>query len=49
MLVLDDNLSVRSHQPKLFNDLFQGMDGNAIRFIRDHEQEWLMMLDERSA
>jgi hypothetical protein len=49
VLVLDDNLSVRSHQPKLFNDLFQGMDGNAIRFIRDHEQEWLMMLDERSA
>ena len=30
---------------KLINDFFVAIEGDALRFSRDHEHEWLMPLD----
>ena len=48
VLVMDESLKVLLHKPKLINDFFVGFDNRAIRFVRDHDKEWLMPLDYAS-
>lgn len=44
VLAIDDRLQVLMHEGKLINDSFLGIADNALKFVRDHEQEWLMPL-----
>lgn len=45
VLVIDERLEVVMHREKLINDFFVAIEGDALRFSRDHEEEWLMPLD----
>lgn len=44
VLVIDERLQVVTHREKLINDFFVAIEGDAVRFSRDHEDEWLMPL-----
>ena len=44
--VIDEDLNIRCHKEKYFNDFFVSLDGNSILLLRDHETEWRMQLDE---
>lgn len=45
VLVIDERLQFVMHREKLINDFFLAIEGDALRFSRDHEDEWLMPLD----
>jgi hypothetical protein len=45
VLVIDEALNVVFHKRKFFNDDFVSLEGNAIKFLRDHEDEWFMPLE----
>ena len=45
VLVIDERLQVVLHREKLINDFFVAIEGNALRFLRDHDEEWLMPMD----
>jgi hypothetical protein len=44
VLVIDKRLQVLMHQEKLINDFFVAIEDNALKFARDHDEEWLMAL-----
>jgi hypothetical protein len=48
VLVIDETLKIPFHQPKLYNDVFSNIEGNEIRFVRDHDREWVMALSDSS-
>ena len=48
VLVIDERLRVLMHEGKLLNDVFVGIEVNTLKFVRDHEQEWLMPLAHES-
>ena len=45
VLVIDERLQVLMHQKKFFNDSFITIEENALKFVRDHDEKWLMPLD----
>ena len=45
VLAIDERLQVLMHQKKFINDFFLAIEDNALKFVRDHEEEWLMPLD----
>ena len=45
VVVIDERLQVLMHREKLFNDFFVAIEDNALKFVRDHDAEWLMPLD----
>jgi len=45
VLVIDEHLQVIMHNPKLLNDFFVGLEDRALRFMRDHENEWVMPVE----
>ena len=45
VLIIDERLQVAMHREKLINDFFIAIEGNALRFSRDHEEEWLMPME----
>jgi hypothetical protein len=45
VLVIDETLKVLMHKKKLMNDFFVSIENNVLKFVRDHEEEWLMPLD----
>jgi hypothetical protein len=46
VLMIDEALQVRWHQPKYFNDDLVAVAGNALHFRRDGDEEWLMRLED---
>ena len=44
VVVINEALKVLTHKRKLFNDFFVAIEHQAIKFRRDHEDEWLMQL-----
>jgi len=42
VLAIDERLQVLMHEGKLLNNFFVGIEDNALKFVRDHEQDWLM-------
>ena len=42
--VIDEDLTIRCHRAKYFNDFFVALDGDSILLLRDHETEWRMQL-----
>jgi hypothetical protein len=44
--VIDDDLKVRCHKAKFFNDFFVAIEGDSITLLRDHDTEWRMQLGE---
>jgi hypothetical protein len=42
VLAIDEALRVLWHKPKFYNDVFAGFVGTRLKFLRDHETEWLM-------
>src|SRR5215204_968865 len=45
VLMIDESLHVVMHREKLINDFFVAIEGDALRFSRDHGDSWLMPLD----
>jgi len=48
VLMIDEALQVRWHQPKYFNDDLVAVAGNALKFRRDGEEEWFIRLEDGS-
>ncbi len=46
VLMIDEALQVRWHQPKYFNDNLVAVAGNALQFRRDGKDEWLIRLED---
>lgn len=46
VLAIDEALQVRWHKPKLLNDDFVAVEGNLLKFARDHDAEWFMSLED---
>ena len=46
VLVIDGALQVRWHKPKLYNDFFVAVEGNVLKFRRNHEEEWFLRLED---
>jgi hypothetical protein len=46
VLLLSEHLDVKWHQKKYFNDSLSGVEGNAVKFLRDHDQEWAISLND---
>jgi hypothetical protein len=44
VMVINDLLQITLHRRKLLNDFFAGLDGQMLKFRRDHDDEWLMPL-----
>ena len=44
VLAIDERLQVLLHREKLINDFFVAIEHDALKFVRDHEEEWLMPL-----
>lgn len=42
--VIDEDLRIRCHKPKFFNDFFVAIEGDSITLLRDHDTEWRMQL-----
>lgn len=49
VLAIGETLELRWHKPKLFNDDFVAVEGNTLKFARDHDAEWLMRLEDGNA
>jgi hypothetical protein len=45
VLVIGETLQVLLHREKLINDFFVAIEDNALKFLRDHDEEWLLPLD----
>lgn len=45
VLVINEALKVLTQKPKFFNDFFVAIEEKGIKFLRDHEEEWLMPMD----
>jgi hypothetical protein len=45
VLALDENLHVRWHAKKFFNDAFVALEGDSLKFIQDGETPWRMRAD----
>jgi hypothetical protein len=48
LLAIDEALQVRWHKPKLLNDQFVAMEGNTLKFVRDHDVERFIRLEDGS-
>ena len=48
VLMIDEALRVRWHQPKYFNDDLVTVEGDALKFSRDGEEEWFIRLEDGS-
>jgi hypothetical protein len=48
VLMIDEALQVLWHQSKYFNDDFVAMEGRALKFSRDGQEEWLIRLEDGS-
>jgi len=46
VLVINEALTVLTHDRKLINDFFVAVEDTGIRFLRDHDEEWLMPLGD---
>jgi hypothetical protein len=46
VLAIDEALKIRWHKPKLFNDQFVAMEGNTLKFVRDHDVERFIRLED---
>ena len=46
VLMIDEALQVRWHQPKYLNDDLIAVAGDALKFSRDGEEEWLIRLED---
>jgi hypothetical protein len=44
--VIGEDLRIRCHKAKFFNDVFVAIEGDSITLLRDHETEWRMQLAE---
>jgi hypothetical protein len=42
VLALDEDLKVRWHRKKFFNDVFVGVEGDILKFVQDHDTPWRM-------
>jgi hypothetical protein len=48
VLMIDEALQVLWHQSKYFNDDFVAIEGRALKFSRDGQEEWLIRLEDGS-
>jgi hypothetical protein len=48
VLTIDEMLQVRWHKSKLLNDDFVAIERNTLKFVRDHDREWFMRLEDGS-
>jgi hypothetical protein len=48
VLMIDEALQVRWHQSKYFNDDLAAVEGGALKFSRDGQEEWFMRLEDGS-
>lgn len=46
VMAIDEALQVRWHKPKLLNDDFVALEGNVLKFARDHDAESFMRLED---
>ncbi len=46
VIAIDEALQVRWHKPKLLNDQFMALEGNVLKFARDHDAEWFVRLED---
>jgi hypothetical protein len=46
VLALGEDLRVRWHRKKFFNDVFVGLDGDILKFVQDHDTPWSMRADD---
>jgi hypothetical protein len=46
VLVVNDELQVRWHMPKYFNDDFVGIKGDSLEFMRDQNKAWFVRLKD---
>lgn len=46
--VIDEDLRIRCHKAKFYNDFFVVIEGDSITLLRDHDTEWRMQLVEGS-
>jgi hypothetical protein len=44
VLAIDEDLNIKCHKSKLFNDLVTSIEGDSLRLLRDHDIEWHMQL-----
>lgn len=44
VLAVDEDLNVKCHKSKLFNDVVASIEGDSLRLLRDHDMEWHMQL-----
>jgi hypothetical protein len=42
--VIDEDLRIRCHKIKFFNDFFAALEGDSITLLRDHDVKWRMQL-----
>jgi hypothetical protein len=48
VLMIDEALQVRWHQSKYFNDDLAAVEGGALKFSRDGQEEWFIRLEDGS-
>jgi hypothetical protein len=46
VLAVDEDLKVRWHRKKFFNDVFVAAEDNVLKFVRDHDAPWSMRADD---
>jgi hypothetical protein len=44
VLAVDEDLNIKCHKSKLFNDIVASIEGDSLRLLRDHDTEWHMQL-----
>jgi hypothetical protein len=46
VMAIDEELQVRWHKPKLFNDEFVALEDNILMFARDDDEKWFIRLED---